>query len=222
MPATRTPRVPDPASTGLLRHGAHVLTLQLRDPHLPPAGHRVQCLATWPRCSPPPTPRRPPGALPPHTRATSPSSAAGRTLASTPPPCPASCPLRTGHGRRLTAVTAGDAARSSRCWTGCRCRREPDGVESLAIDPSDPDRIYLATGTYNCALSAQSAPCFRARATSCSFEARRRPSPGGNEGGRAMASALAVDPNDGCVFLPGSRNDGLVAQHGPRRQLPSA
>lgn len=83
------------------------------------------------------------------------------------------------------------------------------GVESLALDPSDPDRIYLATGTYT-VPSVPNGALLRSRDRGRSFE--RTPLPfklGGNEGGRGNGERLAVDPLDGRVLFIGSRNDGL-------------
>ena len=83
------------------------------------------------------------------------------------------------------------------------------GVESLALDPSDPDRLYIAVGTYLHARGADGA-ILRSRDRGASFE--RTPLPfrmGGNEQGRGNGERLAVDPNDGRVLLLGTRAHGL-------------
>lgn len=83
------------------------------------------------------------------------------------------------------------------------------GVESLALDPSDPDRLYLAVGTYLHARGADGA-ILRSRDRGATFE--RTPLPfklGGNEQGRGNGERLAVDPRDGRVLLLGTRAHGL-------------
>ncbi|MCF7220820.1 cellulase [Marilutibacter chinensis] len=83
------------------------------------------------------------------------------------------------------------------------------GVESLALDPSDPDRLYLAVGTY---LHERGQNGVILRSTDRGVTFRRTGLPfrfGGNEQGRGNGERLAVDPNDGRVLLFGTRADGL-------------
>lgn len=83
------------------------------------------------------------------------------------------------------------------------------GVESLAIDPSDPSRVYFACGTYTLP-SVPNGALLRSRDQGRTFE--RTPLPfklGGNEGGRGNGERLAVDPMDGRVLFIASRNAGL-------------
>ena len=83
------------------------------------------------------------------------------------------------------------------------------GVESLASDPLESARVYIAAGTYtNPAVSngeiLRSADHGRTWA--------RTPLPfkfGGNENGRNNGERLAVDPNDGRVLFLGTRLEGL-------------
>jgi photosystem II stability/assembly factor-like uncharacterized protein len=80
------------------------------------------------------------------------------------------------------------------------------GIESLALDPSDPGRVYLAAGIYqwNKAAIFRSADQGRTwRYTLVPFKM------GGNETGRFNGERLAVDPHDGKVLFFGSRRDGL-------------
>ena len=93
-------------------------------------------------------------------------------------------------------------------WIG-----EPDweltGIDSLAIDPSDPNRVYLAAGIY-LSESARNGEILRSEDKGATFE--RVPMPfkmGGNEPGRGNGERLAVDPNDGRVLFLGSRAAGL-------------
>lgn len=83
------------------------------------------------------------------------------------------------------------------------------GVESLALDPSDPDRLYLAVGTYLHERGSNGA-ILRSRDRGATFERTELPFRfGGNEQGRGNGERLAVDPNDGRVLLLGTRAHGL-------------
>ncbi len=83
------------------------------------------------------------------------------------------------------------------------------GVESLASDPLDPRRVYIAAGTYtNSGVS--NGELLRSTDRGDSWE--RTPLPfkfGGNENGRNNGERLAVDPNDDRVLLLGTRSAGL-------------
>ncbi|MCD9032796.1 cellulase [Luteimonas sp. Y-2-2-4F] len=93
-------------------------------------------------------------------------------------------------------------------WMGAEDRGR-FGVESLALDPSDPERVYLAVGTYLHARGSDGA-ILRSRDRGATFE--RTPLPfklGANAQGRGNGERLAVDPNDGRVLLLGTRVHGL-------------
>ena len=81
------------------------------------------------------------------------------------------------------------------------------GVESIAVDPSDADRVYLACGMYSHApdgailLSADRGKTFQRVNVPIKF--------GGNENGRGNGERLAVDPNDGRVLFLATRHAGL-------------
>ncbi|HWT02697.1 MAG TPA: xyloglucanase [Pyrinomonadaceae bacterium] len=83
------------------------------------------------------------------------------------------------------------------------------GIESLAVDPSRPNRVYLAAGIYTNPRVREGAVL---RSEDGGRTWRRTDMPfkmGGNEAGRANGERLAVDPNDGDVLFFGSRRDGL-------------
>jgi photosystem II stability/assembly factor-like uncharacterized protein len=83
------------------------------------------------------------------------------------------------------------------------------GVESLAVDPQDPDAVYLACGTYTAATVPNGA-VLRSRDRGRTWQRTDLPFKlGGNEGGRGNGERLAVDPNDGRVLYLGSRFAGL-------------
>jgi photosystem II stability/assembly factor-like uncharacterized protein len=80
------------------------------------------------------------------------------------------------------------------------------GIESIALDPSDPQRVYLAAGTY----SRGDAAILRSDDQGQTFQRTDVPfKMGGNETGRFNGERLAVDPNDGDILFFGSRRDGL-------------
>lgn len=83
------------------------------------------------------------------------------------------------------------------------------GIDSLAADPSDADRLYLAAGTYT-AAQAGNAAVLRSQDRGAHFQRTDMPFKlGGNELGRGNGERLAVDPNDGRILLLGSRDAGL-------------
>jgi len=80
------------------------------------------------------------------------------------------------------------------------------GIESIALDPSDPRRVYLAAGTY----SRGKAAILRSADQGRTFERTEVTfGMGGNEVGRFNGERLAVDPHAGAVLFFGSRRDGL-------------
>ena len=80
------------------------------------------------------------------------------------------------------------------------------GIESLALDPSDPNRVYLAAGIY----SHTRAAILRSDDQGQTWQTTVVPfKMGGNESGRFNGERLAVDPHDGEILFFGSRHDGL-------------
>lgn len=83
------------------------------------------------------------------------------------------------------------------------------GIESIAIDPSDSERVYLAAGTYTNPKAGNGA-ILRSADRGRSFKRTDLPFKlGGNDMGRGNGERLAVDPNDGRVLFFGSRGAGL-------------
>jgi xyloglucan-specific exo-beta-1,4-glucanase len=86
------------------------------------------------------------------------------------------------------------------------------GVESLALDPREPSRVYMLAGInyFNAGKTALLASddygqTFRVTEVTTQFTAH------GNGMGRQSGERLAVDPNDGNVLLTGTREDGLFS-----------
>ncbi len=84
------------------------------------------------------------------------------------------------------------------------------GSESIATDPTDPNRLYLAQGMY----SRDPAAIMRSVDQGRTFQVVDVPfRMGGNEPGRSAGERLAIDPNDPDILYFGSRRDGLWVSH---------
>ena len=101
------------------------------------------------------------------------------------------------------------------------------GVESIAVDPSDAGKVYLACGTYT-APEVPDGAVLRSADGGHTFQRTDLPVKfGGNEEGRGNGERLAVDPNDGRVLLLGTRLSGLwksvdgAASFQPAQGLPA-
>lgn len=80
------------------------------------------------------------------------------------------------------------------------------GIESIAVDPSDANRVYLAAGIYRWTHAA----ILRSADRGQTWQTTEVPfKMGGNESGRFNGERLAVDPHDGQILFFGSRHDGL-------------
>ena len=80
------------------------------------------------------------------------------------------------------------------------------GPESIAVDPHEPDRLYIATGMY----PNNNAAMLRSSDRGKTFQRTDVPfGMGGNADGRGNGERLMVDPNDGRVLYFGSRAAGL-------------
>jgi len=83
------------------------------------------------------------------------------------------------------------------------------GVESIAVDPSDPSKVYLACGTYT-APEVPDGAILRSSDQGHSFQRTNVPIKfGGNEAGRGNGERMVVDPNDGGILFLGTRHCGL-------------
>ena len=93
-------------------------------------------------------------------------------------------------------------------WVG-RSTSNYAGIESLAIDPNDPARLYLAAGTYTQSWAGNGAFL---RSTDKGETWQTVPvnfKMGGNEDGRSNGERLVVDPNQSSNLFFGSRKNGL-------------
>ena len=83
------------------------------------------------------------------------------------------------------------------------------GVESIAVDPADPNRVYLACGTYTNANRPTAPSCAPATAAGLLSGPTCPSKFGGNEDGRGNGERMTVDPNNGKVLYLGTRQAGL-------------
>jgi photosystem II stability/assembly factor-like uncharacterized protein len=83
------------------------------------------------------------------------------------------------------------------------------GIESLAADPVDPNKVYLAAGTYTGSWVGNGA-ILRSNDRGNTWQTIDMPvKMGGNENGRSMGERLAIDPNLTSILYFGSRKAGL-------------
>jgi hypothetical protein len=83
------------------------------------------------------------------------------------------------------------------------------GIESIAVDPADPSKVYLACGTYT-ASDVPDGAILRSSDQGHTFQRSNVPIKfGGNEAGRGNGERMAVDPNDGRILFLGTRKSGL-------------
>jgi xyloglucan-specific exo-beta-1,4-glucanase len=82
-----------------------------------------------------------------------------------------------------------------------------NGVESIAADPIDPRRVYLAVGTYTNEWTNQNGSILRSFNYGQTFQRFDLPfKVGGNMPGRNMGERLAIDPNDNSILYLGARS----------------
>jgi len=103
---------------------------------------------------------------------------------------------------------------AAKAWIALNDGLGPDetdgfGCLSLALDPHDPDRVYVAAGEYTGAW-AHPARLLRSHDRGLNWDQVALPFRlGGNEDGRSTGERLQVDPNDSAVLMLGSSKDGL-------------
>ncbi|WP_411109533.1 RICIN domain-containing protein [Streptomyces sp. c-19] len=83
------------------------------------------------------------------------------------------------------------------------------GIDSLATDPVDPDRLYLAAGTYTNSWAGNGA-LLRSTDRGRTFQRTDLPFKlGANEDGRGAGERLVIDPANNGTLLLGTRKNGL-------------
>ncbi|WP_405854028.1 1,4-beta-glucanase [Streptomyces sp. NBC_01515] len=84
------------------------------------------------------------------------------------------------------------------------------GVESLAIDPAKPDRLYLALGTYAQSWAGNGAFLRSDDRGATWTRTNLSVKLGSNEDGRGTGERLLVDPRNSDTLWLGTRHDGLL------------
>jgi photosystem II stability/assembly factor-like uncharacterized protein len=81
------------------------------------------------------------------------------------------------------------------------------GVESIAIDPQDTERVYLAVGTYTNEWTSENGAILRSSNQGHTFQRIDLPfKVGSNMPGRGMGERLAIDPNNHKILYLGTRS----------------
>lgn len=82
-----------------------------------------------------------------------------------------------------------------------------NGVDALATDPVDPDRVYMAVGTYTNSWDQNNGSILRSSDRGDTWQTTTLPfKVGGNMPGRSMGERLSVDPNDNRILYFGARS----------------
>ncbi|MGV9454361.1 RICIN domain-containing protein [Streptomyces sp. NPDC003635] len=83
------------------------------------------------------------------------------------------------------------------------------GIDAVATDPVDPERLYLAAGTYTNEWAGNGA-LLRSTDRGRTFKRTELPFKlGANEDGRGAGERLAINPADNTTLLLGTRKNGL-------------
>jgi hypothetical protein len=80
------------------------------------------------------------------------------------------------------------------------------GVESLATDPVDPNRLYIAAGTYSNSWAGNGAILCSTDKGKTFTTSNLTIKLGGNMPGRSMGERLAIDPHKNSILYFGARN----------------
>jgi len=116
---------------------------------------------------------------------------------------------RTDVGGAYRSNPADPAARRWMAITDWVGRSDSNllGIESIAADPVDPNRVYMAAGMY---LTAGNGAILSSADMGQTWVHNNISAPmGGNADGRSMGERLAIDPNLTSTLYFGSRSTGL-------------
>ncbi|MHB0880507.1 X2-like carbohydrate binding domain-containing protein [Paenibacillus sp. SEL1] len=82
-----------------------------------------------------------------------------------------------------------------------------NGVDALATDPIDPNRVYIATGTYTNSWDKENGQIMRSTDRGNTWQTTKLPfKVGGNMPGRSMGERLTIDPNKNNILFFGARS----------------
>ncbi|EJT80148.1 xyloglucanase [Gaeumannomyces tritici R3-111a-1] len=81
------------------------------------------------------------------------------------------------------------------------------GVDAVALDPKDPNKVYAATGLYTNSWDPDNGSIVRSSDKGATWSVSTLPfKVGGNMPGRGLGERLAVDPNNGKILFFGARS----------------
>lgn len=83
------------------------------------------------------------------------------------------------------------------------------GVESIALDPNNPDKLYMACGTYTSDETPNGEMLISDDRGETFTRVKMPIKMGGNENGRGNGERMIVDPTNSNIIYFGSRKDGL-------------
>ena len=83
------------------------------------------------------------------------------------------------------------------------------GIESVAVDPTDPNQVYLAAGMYAESWGSNGAMLISSNQGASFTQVNLPIKLGSNDNGRNAGERLQVDPNLNTTLYFGSRNNGL-------------
>ncbi|MDN8589740.1 X2-like carbohydrate binding domain-containing protein [Paenibacillus sp. 11B] len=82
-----------------------------------------------------------------------------------------------------------------------------NGVDALATDPIDPNRVYMAVGTYTNSWDKNNGSILRSTDRGDTWQTTTLPfKVGGNMPGRSMGERLTIDPNKNSILYFGARS----------------
>ena len=90
-----------------------------------------------------------------------------------------------------------------------RSTANDNGAESIALDPSDPTRLYMAMGEYAESFGSNGVFLLSSNQGASFTTVNASFKMGSNDNGRNAGERLAVDPNLGTILYFGSRLNGL-------------
>ncbi|EAA29333.1 carbohydrate-binding module family 1 protein [Neurospora crassa] len=81
------------------------------------------------------------------------------------------------------------------------------GIDAVALDPQDPDKVYAATGMYTNSWDPNNGTLIRSSDRGATWSSTELPfKVGGNMPGRGMGERLAVDPKNSKIIYFGARS----------------
>ncbi len=94
-------------------------------------------------------------------------------------------------------------------WTPITDSINAPGVLSIATDPVNPSRVYIAAGQYTASWASNASIFYSTNQGSSWTQVGLPFKLGGNENGRGAGERLQIDPNNDSILYLGTNNNGL-------------